>query len=128
MGWGMRRRISKAINVVTYSGLDLTPFHPSKRWGPAPKLGNDGLITVLCHVEREHDGETIASVMALPLAAGLGKGEAVLDAVEAALGAGSMQEFHPISYARWYVFLAIHFATDVGSALCVVVSISQWRR
>ena len=86
------------------------------------------LITVLFHVEREHGGKTTASVMALPLAAGLGKGEAVLDAVEAALGASSMQEFHPISYARWYVSLTIHFAIDVGSAPCVVVIISQWRR
>ena len=83
---------------------------------------------MLGHVEREHGDDTIASVMAFALAAGLGKGKAVLDAVEAALGAGSMQEFHPISYARWYVFLASHFAIDVGSALCVVVIISQWRR
>jgi hypothetical protein len=38
---------------------------------------------VLCHVEREHGDDTIASVVALPLAAGLGRGEAPLDALQA---------------------------------------------
>ena len=42
---------------------------------------------MLCHVEREHGDDTIDSVMALPLAAGLGKGEATLKAVEAGLDA-----------------------------------------
>ena len=39
MGWGMPRRISKAINVVTYSGLDLTPLSPIEAMMPGAEAG-----------------------------------------------------------------------------------------